>query len=156
MAITTIWHTEVKEGAVFLEDPYSEWLWEEIEISITYKIFIKKYVVNVFQLPSRQIFRTSGFWPRVRARALRAPVFLGSLPCQRGRCAPPPAHRSFAASYSTPKNIYNLSNLGRLRQGLFSFHKGYEKWDPLPPPRPSQLRWSFRQYFWGQIMFFIF
>jgi hypothetical protein len=23
---------------------------------------------------------TSGFWPRVRARALRAPVFLGSLP----------------------------------------------------------------------------
>jgi hypothetical protein len=24
---------------------------------------------------------TSGFWPRVRARALRAPVFLGSLTC---------------------------------------------------------------------------
>jgi hypothetical protein len=25
------------------------------------------------------ILYTSGFWPRVRARALRAPVFLGSL-----------------------------------------------------------------------------
>jgi hypothetical protein len=25
-------------------------------------------------------FKTSGFWPRVRARALRAPVFLSSLP----------------------------------------------------------------------------
>jgi hypothetical protein len=36
------------------------------------------------------IFHTSGFWPRVRARALRAPVFLGSLTCQTGRCAPPP------------------------------------------------------------------
>jgi hypothetical protein len=42
------------------------------------------------------------FWPRVRARALRAPVFLGSLQHQPGRCAPP-AHRSFAASYSPPK-----------------------------------------------------
>jgi hypothetical protein len=40
---------------------------------------------------------TSGFWPRVRARSLRAPVFLGSLPCPSGRFAPPPAHRSFAA-----------------------------------------------------------
>jgi hypothetical protein len=40
--------------------------------------------------------QTSGFWPRVRARALRAPVFLGSLPCHS-------AHRSFAASYSLAK-----------------------------------------------------
>ncbi len=37
-----------------------------------------------------------------------------------------PAHRSFAASYSTPKNIYNLSNLGRLRQGFFSFNGNTE------------------------------
>ncbi len=27
----------------------------------------------------RYFQNTSGFWPRVRARALRAPVFLGSL-----------------------------------------------------------------------------
>ncbi len=33
--------------------------------------------------------KTSGFWPRVRARVLRAPVFLGSLTWQTGRCAPP-------------------------------------------------------------------
>ncbi len=65
---------------------------------------------------------TSGFLPRVRARARRAPIFQGSLPRQTGRCAPPPAHRSFAASYSTPKNIYDISNLGRPRTGLFSFH----------------------------------
>ncbi len=44
------------------------------------------------------ILFTSGFWPRVRARALRAPVFLGSLTRKKGHCAPPPhAHRSFAA-----------------------------------------------------------
>ncbi len=34
---------------------------------------------------------TSGFWPQVRARALRASVFLGSLPRPSGRCAPPPS-----------------------------------------------------------------
>ncbi len=46
----------------------------------------------------RKYLVTSGFWPRVRARALRAPVVLGLLTCQTGRCAPP-AHGSFAASY---------------------------------------------------------
>jgi hypothetical protein len=67
----------------------------------------------------------------------------------------PPAHRSVAASYSTPKNIYNLSNLARLRQGLFLSTETMKYEVPCPaPPRPSQLRLSFRQYFWGQIMFF--
>jgi hypothetical protein len=33
---------------------------------------------------------TSGFWPRVRALALRAPVFLGLSTRQTGRCAPTP------------------------------------------------------------------
>jgi hypothetical protein len=48
------------------------------------------------------LYGTTGFWPRVRARALRAPVFLGALPRQTGRCAPL-AYRSFAASYLSPK-----------------------------------------------------
>ncbi len=38
----------------------------------------------------------------MRARALPAPVFLGSLPRQTGRCAPS-AHRSFAALYLLTK-----------------------------------------------------
>ncbi len=50
---------------------------------------------------------TSGFWPRVRARALRAPVFLGSLTRHTGRCAPHPPIAASAASYSTPKNKQN-------------------------------------------------
>ena len=77
----------------------------------------------------------------MRARALRAPVFLGSSPRQTGHCAPP-AHRSFAASYSIPKidkKNYRTraarvrgfpeiicfpsgSRLGRPRHGIFSFH----------------------------------
>ncbi len=65
---------------------------------------------------------TSGFWPRVRTRALRAPVFFAFIATLNGALRAPHAHRSFAASYSTPKNIYNLSNLGRQRQGFFSFH----------------------------------
>ena len=65
---------------------------------------------------------TSGFLPRLRARALRAPVFFSSLPRQTGRCAPPLADLSFAAYYSTPKDKQNLSNWGRPHQGLFSFH----------------------------------
>ncbi len=42
---------------------------------------------------------TSGFWPRVRARALRALVFLGSLPRQTGRCAPPPLLLYYRLAY---------------------------------------------------------
>jgi hypothetical protein len=45
---------------------------------------------------------TSWFWPRVRARALRAPVFLGALPRLTGALRAP-AHPSFAASYSSAK-----------------------------------------------------
>ncbi len=54
----------------------------------------------------------------MRARALRAPVILGSLPRQTGRCAPP-THRSFAAfsSYSKIKIIY-LTRAARVK-GLF-------------------------------------
>jgi hypothetical protein len=37
----------------------------------------------------RWVFCTSGFWPRVRARALHAPVFFSSLTHKTGRCAPP-------------------------------------------------------------------
>jgi hypothetical protein len=48
------------------------------------------------------IIISSGFWSCMRARALPAPVFLGALPRQTGRSAPP-AHRSFAASYSLAK-----------------------------------------------------
>jgi hypothetical protein len=48
---------------------------------------------------------TSGFWPRVCARALRAPVFLGSLPSPTGRCAPP-THCSFAASPKIKNKLF--------------------------------------------------
>ncbi len=37
---------------------------------------------------NNRISYTSVFWPRVRARALRAPVFWNSLPCQTGAARP--------------------------------------------------------------------
>ncbi len=51
---------------------------------------------------------TSGFWPRVRARALRAPVFLAHLHAKRG------AYRSFAAPVFITLSVYY--------EELFSFH----------------------------------
>ncbi len=54
------------------------------------------YHTQTDKVPKVNIWLTSGFWTRVRARVLRAPVFSGSLPRPTGRCAPP-AQRSFAA-----------------------------------------------------------
>ncbi len=49
------------------------------------------------------IFVTSGFWPRVRARALRAPVFFRLIHTQNGALrAPPPIAASLLLIY-TPK-----------------------------------------------------
>ncbi len=77
-----------------------------------------------------------------------------SLPRQMGRCAPPlPAHRSFAVSYLTPKNIFNLSNLGRPRQGPFSFHRNTEamKYEVhLPPASSIAALLILPAIFWGQ------
>ncbi len=77
--------------------------------------------------PFDGIYYTSGFWPRVRARALRAPVFLGSFICQTAPPLwPPPGHRSFAA----PPKIINIpetkcfsSGLNLGLQGCISFHR---------------------------------
>jgi hypothetical protein len=49
----------------------------------------------------------------VRARTLRAPAKLGLLTCQAGRCATP-AHGSFAASYTSPKNNYFQKQIASL------------------------------------------
>jgi hypothetical protein len=44
-------------------------------------------------VPGTLLLTTSGFWPRVRARALPAPVFLSSLTHKPGRCTSPrPSH----------------------------------------------------------------
>jgi hypothetical protein len=71
---------------------------------------------------------TSGFWPRVRARTLPAPVFLGSLLHPTGHCAPP--HPSqLRCSYKSknnrlfPETKYFPSgpNSGRQREGHIFF-----------------------------------
>jgi len=72
-------------------------------------------------------FLTSGFWPRVRARALRAPVFFRLINMQNGALrAPPPIAASLLLIY-TPK----LSLRPELGQSgvRISFH-----WAKLHPP----------------------
>jgi hypothetical protein len=74
---------------------------------------------------------------RERPCAARTRLF-GFIATPNGALRAPPAHRSFAASYLTPKNIYNLSNLGRPRPGLLSFQwtteaMKYEVPSPTPP-----------------------
>ncbi len=63
----------------------------------------KSYMRNGFLIceEMRKYYTTSGFWPRVRACALRAPVILGALPRPTGRCAPP--HQSQLRC--SPQNI---------------------------------------------------
>ncbi len=94
-----------------------------------------------FPFSSDEILNTSGSWPRVRARALHAPVFLGSLLLQTGRCAPSTPIAASLLLIRPPKILTIYRTLAAHGKGFFL---------SLPPPRPSQLRWSFWQYFWGQ------
>ncbi len=67
-------------------------------------MFINKFFVISTMLYNVHYKYTSGFWPRVRARKLRAPVFLGSLTRKTGALRAP-VHRSFAASHLPPKTF---------------------------------------------------
>jgi hypothetical protein len=61
----------------------------------------------------------------VRARALRAPVFLGSSPRQTGRCAPRRPSQLRCFFLCIPKIKYSTES-GRSREGLFSFNSTTE------------------------------
>ncbi len=67
-------------------------------------------------------YSTSGFWPRMRARALRAPVFFRFINMQNGELRAPPAHRSFAASYLHPKTFPQART--RAAKGAYIFPLG--------------------------------
>jgi len=54
---------------------------------IAYSLVLELRMYNVYN--HNAYIYTSGFWPRVRVRALRAPVFLGSLARQTGAARPP-------------------------------------------------------------------
>jgi hypothetical protein len=61
----------------------------------------------------------SGFWPRVRARALCAPVFLGSSPRQTGRSAPRRPSQLRCFFLCIPKiKIFYLTRAARVK-GFF-------------------------------------
>ncbi len=56
----------------------------------------------------------------------------------------------------TPDSELEGKNIDLWIKGFFLSTRPQRLWNrksPAPPPRPSQLRWSFQQYFWGQIMY---
>ncbi len=73
----------------------------------------------------------------MRARALRAPVFLGSLPRQTGRCAPPPP---IAASllFIRPQKIFTIYRTwAAYVKDFFLSTEAMEHEVPCPCPRPA-------------------
>ncbi len=64
------------------------------------------------------LFFTNGFLPRVRARALHAPVILGSVTSKTGRCAPPPP--PIAASLLLSSSLLRkLKHYTRMRYNVY-------------------------------------
>ncbi len=70
----------------------------------------------------QDLLYTSGFGPRVRARALRAPVFLGSLTHQRGVARPPPPIAASLLPQKLKINYFQKQNASLQAQGRISFH----------------------------------
>ncbi len=71
----------------------------------------------------------------MRTCALRAPVFLGSLQRQTGRCAPPPRPSQLRCFLFDPQKYLQSIELGppTSRASFFPMdHRGYEIWGPLP------------------------
>jgi hypothetical protein len=84
------------------------------------------------------------------------PSFWANCHAKKGRCAPP-ARRSFAASYSTPKKYIKSIQLGPPTSKAFFTPLDHLQTAEImkyevPWPRPSQLHWSFPQYFGVKIM----
>ncbi len=69
-------------------------------------VYYKYNAIRFLASLAIQIFLTSGFWPRVRARALRAPVFFGSFNMPNGALrAPPPMAASLLLINPTKRSL---------------------------------------------------
>ncbi len=106
------------------------------------------------------IYITSEFRPRVRARALRAPVFLGALPRQMGRCAPPPPIAASLLHIHQPKYINLLfpENKASFRPELGPPGSNIFPWPPrlwnitFPAPRPTcRTLLSYAAPYWASV-----
>jgi hypothetical protein len=106
-----------------------------VDQSAHLEYFWKNVCIETFKCTCMLIWYTSGFWPRVRARALRAPVFFWAYKhAKRGAARPPPMAASLLLIH--PPKIKNKlfpetkcspsgPNSGR---GRLSFH-----WAKLHP-----------------------
>jgi hypothetical protein len=84
-----------------------------------------------------------GFWPRMRDRALRAPVFLSSLQRKTGRCAPTPSGPSQLRCFLFDPQKYKKSiELGPPTSKAFFFPVDHIQTaegmkNEVPCPRPA-------------------
>jgi hypothetical protein len=83
--------------------------------------------VEGYQTTTINYSKTSGFWPRVRARALRAPVLLGTKTRPTGRYAPPYPSQLRCFLFTPPK-LSLRPELGPPGAFTVSFH-----WAKLHP-----------------------
>ena len=65
------------------------------------------------------LFKTSGFWPRVRARVLRTPVILSHATPNGALRAPPPPPIAASLLLFIPQSFPLIRTV---RQGSISFH----------------------------------
>ncbi len=93
--------------------------------------------VSLSTSPGKLIYNTSGFWPRVRARALRAPIFLSSLPPQTGRCAPPTPSIAASLLLIGPPKIYKIYKVLTYEEEYRAVSGVFQNIDPPPPFHPA-------------------
>jgi hypothetical protein len=111
-------------------------VFNRVEYCICILCMYSRFAFNCSLLYTHKYLVTSRFWPRVRARALRAPVFLGSLPRPTGRCAPPPRPSQLRCFLFDPKKYLQSIELGPPTSRAFFFPKKAMK-NEVPCPRPA-------------------
>jgi hypothetical protein len=92
-------------------------------------------VVLPVSFPIGSYFKTSGFWPRVRARALRAPVFLSLLLPQTGALrAPSPSPIALLFLFDPQKYIKIYRTWAAYVKGFFLSTEAMKYEVPCPAP----------------------
>ncbi len=131
--------------------------------SISYLIRLKSLRNSIWQMYDKHL-TTCGFWPRVRARALRAPVFFRLINMQNGALrAPPPIAASLLLIYTPKLSLrpeLGQSGVVYLSIGLSCTFLSYiaSYWATLVHPKsyaaPSELSWILLSYvapFWATL-----
>jgi hypothetical protein len=98
-------------------------------------------VQGLYGQPPSSYLYTSGFWPRVPARALRAPVFLGSCHAKRGATRPPPIAASLLFIHSPKIKIIHRTRAARVKDFFLSIYHRIQRLYRVPRLLSSLPNW---------------